>query len=101
MDASAALVAAGGVAVAIAVIVMAIVQWYPRPMSTDTPPERRRRLGPTGTPYPPGSRPGDPGSEGMAVGDGGDILPGPDPRPEPADRITPPEDGRGRPDGGR
>lgn len=38
--------------------------------------------GPTGTPYPPGSRPGGPGAEGMAVPDPGDIAPGP---PDPDD----------------
>jgi hypothetical protein len=32
--------------------------------------------GPTGVPYPPGSRPGGPGAEGMAVPDPGDISPG-------------------------
>lgn len=43
-------------------------------------PRRRashRPAGPTGEPYPPGSRPAGPGAEGMRVEEAGEISPGP------------------------
>lgn len=47
-------------------------------------PRRRaadRPAGPTGDPYPPGSRPAGPGAEGMRVEEAGEISPGPEERP--------------------
>lgn len=44
-------------------------------------PRRRaadRPAGPTGDPYPPGSRPAGPGAEGMRVEEAGEISPGPE-----------------------
>ena len=71
-------VVVGGAVLTVAVLAVLLWQWFPRPMSTDPPPNNRPAKGPIDEPYPPGSRPGGPGSEGMAVGhDGGDILPGP------------------------
>jgi hypothetical protein len=82
-----ALIVAVIVVTALAVVALTVswfVQRHPED-SADHDFTHDEGAGPTGTPYPPGSRPGGPGAEGMAVPDPGDIspgVPGPeDPRP--------------------
>ncbi|MEZ5410082.1 MAG: hypothetical protein R2761_18780 [Acidimicrobiales bacterium] len=71
-------VVVGGAVLTVVVLAILLWQWFPRPMSTDPPPNNEPAAGPTDAPYPPGSRPGGPAAEGMAVGhDGGDIFPSP------------------------
>lgn len=52
-----------------------------------------RHEGPTGTPYPPGSRPAGPGAEGMSPTERGRIVPG-RPGTEPLSESTDEQDRR-------
>jgi hypothetical protein len=79
------------VALAIALLVGALAWFGPwfrsreddRSLATREPRRRAsdRSAGPTGDPYPPGSRPAGPGAEGMRVEEAGEISPGPEENP--------------------
>lgn len=66
-----------GVVVVIGMLALWAAQRYPPHHATELPLEERSDPGPNATPYPPGSRPGGPGAEGMAVPEPGEISPGP------------------------
>lgn len=80
------------VALAIALLAGALAWYGPWFRTRDDngspePTERSRAsdrpTGPTGDPYPPGSRPAGPGAEGMRVEEAGEISPGPEDHPPP------------------
>lgn len=72
-----------GVIVVVGLLAVWMAQGFPD--KSPAPAEHRDDVGPTGTPYPSGSRPGGPGAEGMAVPEPGEISPAPgnEPRPGP------------------
>jgi hypothetical protein len=60
-------------------IVLLVVSWFVQSHpeeASDHEFTEDEGAGPTGTPYVPGSRPGGPGAESMAVPEAGDTAPG-------------------------